>query len=549
MIPYLKDKFRTALNKSGLEPEDIIFERPNDDKFGDLSTNIAMVLAKQAKKNPKVLAKELTDNLGEDDIIDKCEIAGPGFINIMFKKDVLYFNMNKILMDGSEYGKLDSCKGQKANIEWVSANPTGPLHAGHGRHIALGKAISHLLEWAGLELTREYYFNNAGKQMDNLAASVYARYRQINQPAFPMPEDGYAGDYIKEIAQDLYTRNGDTLKENDPEFKRAGEEWGFSSIKNTLARMSINHNIFFNEDSLYKEGKIKNILEEFEKKGLSYKKDGAVWLSLKDRELHIPGTNTKAKFNDDKVIVKSTGEPTYRLPDIAYHIEKLNRGYDMVIDIFGADHLDTYKEVLAGLSMLGHDISKIKVILHQMVTFVQNGKPVKMSKRSDNVYYLDELLDDVGVDVAQFFFVMRSANTHLDFDVDLAREQSEKNPVFYLQYAHARICGILRNAEEAVQGSIYQHELLNNPEEVYLLRKLLFFPYMVESAYNSLEPHKIIIYLNELAEAFHKFYHNHRVINTEEPEQSVARLTLCRAVKQVLANGFSIIGISAPERM
>ncbi len=257
-------------------------------------------------------------------------------------------------------------------------------------------------------------------------------------------------------------------------------------------------------------------------------------------------------FNKDKVIVKATGEPTYRLPDMAYHIDKLGRGYDSVVDIFGADHGDTYKEVLAGIKALGYDTSKIKVIIHQMVTFVQDGKPAKMSKRSDNVYYLDDLLDDVGPDVAQFFFVMRSANTHLDFDVKLAKEQSEKNPVFYLQYAHARICGILRNAEtnfpDMNTGS-FNPELFAESEEISLLRRLSFFPYTVESAYATLEPHKIITYLNELAESFHVFYHNHRVINPDNKELSAARLSLCRAVRATLANGFSIIGISAPQRM
>ncbi len=334
-------------------------------------------------------------------------------------------------------------------------------------------------------------------------------------------------------------------------FKTAGENWCFKSIRHTLARLGIVHDVYFSEQSLYKDEKIKEILAKFAKKNFSYEKDGAVWLKLSE----LKDEKGKQLFENDKVIVKSTGEPTYRLPDMAYHIDKLNRGYDICVDIFGSDHSDTYKEVLAGVGALGYDTSKIKVIIHQMVTFVQEGKPVKMSKRSDNVYYLDDLLDDVGEDVAQFFFVMRSANTHLDFDIELAKEQSDKNPVFYLQYAHARICGILRNAEGVLKdlskvklGDI-DFSLMKENEEFDVIKTLTYFPEIVESSALTYEPHKIITYLNELAEHFHKFYHNHRVLNVDAKELSYARLKLCEAVKTVLKNGFSIIGINAPERM
>ncbi len=308
---------------------------------------------------------------------------------------------------------------------------------------------------------------------------------------------------------------------------------------------------YFNESNLYKDGKINEILTKFYNLNLSYQKDGAWWLGLSE----FRDEKGKKLFENDKVIVKSTGEPTYRLPDMTYHIDKLERGYDSIVDIFGSDHSDTYKEVLAGVGALGYDTSKIKVIIHQMVTFVHDGKPVKMSKRSDNVYYLDDLLDDVGEDVAQFFFVMRSANTHLDFDIKLATEQSDKNPVFYLQYAHARICGILRNAAgelpeyAKVKANELDFSLLKEPEEIDLIKTLTYFPEVVESSALSYEPHKIITYLNETAEKYHKFYHNHRVLNSGSMELSYARLKLCEAVKTVLKNGFSIIGISAPERM
>jgi len=336
------------------------------------------------------------------------------------------------------------------------------------------------------------------------------------------------------------------IDSDDKVFREAGENWCFKSIKQTLERLGIAHDIFYNESSLYESGKIKETLEEFKKRGLSYEKDGAVW--LKTSELL-----KNKKDAADKVIVKATGEPTYRLPDMAYHIDKVQRGYDLIIDIFGADHGDTYKEVLAGMEGLGYDTSKIKVIIHQMVTFVQDGKPVKMSKRSDNVYYLDDLIDDVGADVVQFFFVMRSVNTHLDFDIALAKEESDKNPVFYLQYAHARISSILRNAKDVFpeygENSMPDINLLKIPEELSLMKVLTVFPETVASAAVTYEPHKVITYLNEVAENYHRFYHNNRVIDAEAKELSYARLKLCEAAKAVLKNGFDIIGISSPEKM
>lgn len=561
MKDYLRKKLSSVLNRLGYTEQDIHFERPKDPKFGDLSTNIAMIISRKEKSNPflkaEKIVKELKENI-DDKHLREIRIEKPGFINFYISPNYFSNDANDILQKGDTYGKeIQSpeklSKPQKtANVEWVSANPTGPLHAGHGRHIALGKAIANLLEWNGYKVTREYYYNNAGKQMENLAKSAYARYRQLFDSSFQLPEDSYAGEYIIEIANQIKQEYGNKLinPENDLYlFKEAGENWCFKSIKHTLDRLGINHDVFYNEDTLYKEGKIKEILQEFKSKDLSYEKGGAVWLKtsvlIKDK-----------KNPEDKVIVKSTGEPTYRLPDMAYHIDKIKRGYDLVVDIFGADHADTYKEVLAGVNGLGYDTSNIKVILHQMVTFVKEGKPVKMSKRSDNVYYLDDLLDDVGVDVSQFFFVMRSANSHLDFDVALAKEQSEKNPVFYLQYAHARICGILRNAKEVFPDyklgyldEIQDFGKLIEPEEISLRKVLSLFPEIVSSAAETFEPHKVINYLNEAAENYHKFYHNHRVINPEDKELSYLRLKLCEATKVVLRNGFEIIGISAPERM
>lgn len=545
---YVTDKLRSALSSLGVHETAIILERPKDNTHGDISTNAAMMYGKKLGKNPKEFAENIIALLNiPDEYITKARVAGPGFINLFIADKYYLSKIQEITELKGNYGRMNDNAGKKANLEWVSANPTGELHTGHGRQTALGKAIANLLEWTGYKVTREYYYNNAGKQRDNLAKSVYARYRQIFEPEFPFPEDGYSGDYVKEIAAILEKEHGDALIDADDKiFREAGENWCFKSIRQTLYNFGITHDVFFNESSLYESGKITEALEEFKKRGLSYEKEGAVWLKISE-------LLKNKKDAADKVIVKSTGEPTYRLPDMVYHIDKIQRGFDMMVDIFGADHGDTYKEVLAGIEGLGYDTSKIKVIIHQMVTFVQDGKPVKMSKRADNVYTLDDLIEDIGVDVTQFFFVMRSANTHLDFDLALAKEQSDKNPVFYLQYAHARICSILRNALEVFPeyksaGEI-NYSLLSSSEAIGLMKILSIFPETVAAAAANLEPHKVITYLNEVAENYHRFYHNNRVIDAEAKELSYTRLKLCEAARIVLKNGFDIIGISAPEKM
>jgi arginyl-tRNA synthetase len=558
IIDYLNNILVGYIREHNLGEVNFVIEKPKDQDFGDISTNMALVISKRLNKKPREIAEEISVRVEQAPNYSRffrgSTIAGPGFVNWLVSDNYYREKLKHILSSGNSCGKSSLHEGKTANIEWVSANPTGPLHAGHGRHIALGKAVASLLEWSGYNVTREYYYNDAGKQMDNLAKSVYARYRRFFEPDYALPEDAYIGDYITEIAELIKKEYGDKLvnSENDLDiFKTAGENWCFKSIRHTLNRIGITHDVFFSEQSLYKDGKVKKILVDFKNRKLSYEKDGAIWLRLSE----LKDENGKQIFENDKVIVKSTGEPTYRLPDMAYHIDKLNRGYDWVVDIFGSDHSDTYKEVLAGVGALGYDTSKIKVIIHQMVTFVHDGKPVKMSKRSDNVYYLDDLLDDVGEDVAQFFFVMRSANTHLDFDIKLAKEQSEKNPVFYLQYAHARICGILRNADaelpdyKKIKAEEMDFSVLKEPEEIDVIKTLTYFPEIVESAASSYEPHKIITYLNEIAENYHRFYHNHRVLNAGSTELAYARLKLCEAVKTVLKNGFTIIGINAPERM
>ena len=548
MKKHLNKILTDTFEKLNYPLKDFQFDNTKDPKFGDFSTNAAMLLAKDLKLQPRKIAEEIIANLEYDnELISKVEIAGPGFINFFVNENYYKQNLLNIISEKDDYGRSDINKNKTADLEWVSANPTGPLHLGHGRGLCLGKSIANLLEWTGYKVTREYYYNDAGNQMNNLAKSVHARYMQLIDPDFPFPEDGYVGDYVKNIAGVIYEERKDSLKDSDDMdlFKKAGENYNFKHIRNTLDLLGVHHDVFFNETSLYENRSIEKILKEFKDKDLSYEKDGAVWLKM--------GSGIDPE--KDKVIVKATGEPTYRLPDIAYHIDKINRGFDLIIDILGSDHGDTHKEVLYGVKLLGFDQEKIKVIIHQMVTFKIGDETVKMSKRTDNALYLDDLVKDIGAYATQFFLIMRGINTHLDFDIKLAREQSEKNPMYYLQYAHARICGILRNADDNIpeykttDSNDLDLSLISTPEEIDLLKTLSRFPEEVLTSAASFEPHKIITYLNEAAESFHRFYHNNRVVDTENIKLSVIRLNICLAVKQVLKNGFNIIGINAPERM
>jgi arginyl-tRNA synthetase len=549
MKDYLLQAVRESLRSLRYPDENVTFDKPKIAAHGDLTTNIAMMLAKSVGKNPREIAQTIVQALHLDPLrISAVEIAGPGFINFRFASVSVVEKSKKILQEGKDFGKSNAGKKIKTNVEWVSANPTGPLHSGHGRQVILGAAISNLLEWAGFDVTREYYFNNAGNQMRKLGESIYARYRQLLGEDYPFPEEGYQGDYIREIAKEIFEEKGDSLRETDPErsyFRKRGEEWCFASIRKTLGRLGVHHDVFYNEDSLYTSGKINEVIEEFRKRGLAYELDGAIWLRA-----------TALGLDKDRVIVKSTGEPTYRLPDIAYHREKFRRGFELVVDIFGADHIATIPDVLAGVKALGFNIENVKVIIHQMVSFVSGNEVVKMSKRNAKVYTLDELIDEVGSDAVHYFFVMRSANTHLEFDVELAKEQSEKNPVYYLQYAHARIASILRFAQE--QGidvsdtslllSTFKSDVVKENEEIDLLKLLSDFPEVVQSCAVSYEPHRLTTYLREVAEAFHRFYHEHRVVS-DKKELMLARLALCMMTKTVIANGCTILGVNAPDKM
>jgi arginyl-tRNA synthetase len=550
MQTYLAEKIQNVLQS--LSYQDIAklsFEKPKQEAHGDVTTNIAMLLAKAVKKNPRAVAQEIVGQLQVDPAyVSKVEIAGPGFINFYFTNEFFTNQLVTILAAPDLFGRTNLGGGKKTQVEYVSANPTGPLSVGHGRQAALGDTLANLLVWSGHDVTREYYYNNAGRQMRMLAESTYARYRQLFDEAFPFPEGGYQGDYIRNIAEELKTEKGDALVSVPGEdalsvCKEFAEQRLFEAIKKVLARIGVVHDVFFNEDSLYHSGKIQEIIEEFRKQGLAYDQDGAVWMKT-----------TALGLDQDRVIVKSTGEPTYRLPDMAYHREKFRRGFELIVDVFGADHIATIPDVLAGVKALGYDPEKVKVVIHQFVTLMLNGEQVKMSKRLANFVTLDELIDDVGPDAVRYFFLMRANSSHLEFDLGLAKEQSEKNPVYYLQYAHARIASILRFAEEqrlfdpAHPDTSIQFKLLEGASEIALTKLLLEFPQVIDSCALNLEPLHLTTYLHDVATEFHKFYHEHRVV-IPEVELAKARLALCLAAKTVLANGCKVLGINTPDRM
>ena len=520
---------------------ELLFDTPKIEAHGDLSSNAAMILSKKIKKNPREIASEILLNLDIDDnIISKTEIAGPGFINFYFNQSFIAEISKKIIELGDQFGKSKKYAGKRANVEFVSANPTGPLTVGHGRGAVTGDTIAKLLEWIGYEVDREYYFNDAGRQMRVLGDSVRIRYLNLLGSNIEFPEDYYQGEYIVDIAKRIRNEFGDRLINESAEgkFKEFAEVEIFNEIKKSLDRLGIHHKIFFNEKSLYEEGKIDNLLNDFSNSGLTYEKDGATWLKLSE----LTG-------GEDKVIVKSTGEPTYRLPDIAYHTIKYNRGYDLLVDLFGSDHNATYPDVLAGIKALGYDLGRVKVLIHQFVTILKDGEVVKMSTRKANYITLDELIDEVGSDVVRYFFNMRSISSHMNFDIDLAKKQSDENPVFYLQYAHARICSIIRTVEsENLKLSIEHLNLLNEEEEQALLKKLHKFEEEVLFSAENYEPQKICAYLEDLAASFHKFYTFRRILGSEK-NIAEARLALAVATRIVIKNGLSILGVSAPQRM
>ena len=560
MRDYLAAQINAALEKMGGTPADfeVEFQLPNNPEHGDLATNAALKLARHFKKSPRAIAEELASSIEADPAqIAAIEVAGPGFLNFRFAPAYLARALQGMLAAGAAYGRVEPT-GKTAIVEFVSANPTGPLTVGHGRNAVLGDTLANLLEATGYSVTREYYFNDAGRQMRVLGESVAARYRALADPQHgtreieaaggeklvvpeSFPEDGYQGDYIVEIAQSLHDAQGDALlaESGVDTFREAAQDRIFQEIADTLERLHIRMDSYFNERSVYESGAVWEIVESLKKKDLAYEKDGAVWFRT-----------TAFGKEQDTVLVKSSGEPTYRLPDIAYHVDKLSRRFDRIVDVFGADHIATFPDVLSGVQALGHSTDAIEVVIYQFVTLVRGGEPVKMSTRKATYVTLDDLMDEVGEDVTRFFFLMRSPNTHLEFDLDLAKEAGEKNPVFYLQYAHARIASIIRKAEEVGLrlDPDAQLELLTHDTEEALIKELMRYPAELARTAESFEPHRLATYLREVAVAFTQFYGACRIIGEGEQLAS-ARMQLARAAQHVIAGGLGILGVSAPERM
>ena len=536
----LQKKLIEATEKAGLIPHSVIITSSKDEKHGDLSSSLPLSMAKAAQKPPMEIAALIIDQFEKDEnLILDIFPSTPGFINFKINPS-FYQSLIPIIIDaGDSYGRSETGKGKTANVEFVSANPTGPLTIGHGRNAVLGDTISNILENHGYEVTREYYFNDAGRQMRILGQSVEARYYEILKQDVEFPKDGYQGNYIKDIAHSIMHENGEDLKSADPIFKEKAEKVIFADIEKSLRNLGIHFDQFTNEKTFYNNGEIDRFLEELKAKNLIYEKDGATWFRATD-----------LGKEQDRVYIKSTGEPTYRVPDTAYHRDKINRGFDLIIDIFGADHADTYPDVLLALNALGLKTDHIRVLLYQFVTLLRNGEKVKMSTRKANYVTIDELVDEVGVDVVRYFFIMRGMNSHLNFDIDAAADSSDNNPVFYLQYAHARICNIIKRGEGLGMKSStgYDITLLTHSSEIELLKSIGEFPEIMALALKILEPQDIVNYLQDLAARFHRFYVDCRVI-TDDENLSEARLALIKATKIVLSNGLKTLGITAPERM
>jgi len=516
-------------------------EVPKREGQGDFSTNFALVAAGLDKRKPRDLAGPMAELLDGQPMVERVEIAGPGFINLFLDQAIWATVLAPIHEEDERFGRSGVGHGRKVLVEFVSANPTGPLSVGHGRNAVLGDAIARVLEASGYTVQREYYFNDAGRQMRILGESTKARYLEMLGLPNTFPEDGYQGDYIYDIARSMRDEAGDGFKEAEVSvFKDRAQQAIFADIDATLKRIGIGFDTYFNEHTLYEDGRIYEVVDALRARNLVYEQEGATWFKT-----------TEMGQEQDRVIIKSSGEPTYRLPDIAYHLDKFKRGYDWMVNVFGSDHIATVPDVLAGVRALGYDDSRITVILYQFVTLLRDGKQVKMSTRKATFVTVDELVDEVGPDALRFFFLMRKPDSAIEFDLDLAKKQSQENPVYYVQYAHARLCSIEKLAMEqgmAVNSAEQALHRLIEPEEHALLKTLADYPAMVAGAAADLAPHRVIFYLMELAAQFHGFYNKHKVL-TADRELSGARLALCGGLKRVLRNGLHLAGLTAPESM
>lgn len=559
---HLQDILATALSgvleesgKKISEKIDVTVEVPKDSGHGDVSTNLALRYAKIAGVNPRQLAEVLCGRLSckADEEFEKIEIAGPGFINITLSNSALHVMLLDVLEKGTEFCRTNLGKGKKILIEFVSANPTGPLTVAHGRQAAIGDALARILKKAGFEVSTEFYLNDRGKQISILGESLYSRYMEICGKKYPFPEDGYRGGYVNTLARDLFDKEGDKYSRFDKE--EAFEYMSLYSkdrimqwIKEDLKNFNVEFDTYFSEKEFTGGGQVEESIKALKDKACLFEKDGAVWFK-------------STEFGDDKdrVVVKSNGEWTYIAPDIAYHKDKLAREYDLLIDIFGPDHHGYIPRIKAAIEALGYDPEILKVIIIQLATLYKGGKKLSMSTRQGEFISLRDVVDEVGKDAARYFFVMRSNASHLDFDLELAKKQSPDNPVYYIQYTHARICSIFKKYEERFKHGYVQvdnTEGLNplvNYEEKEIMKKLALFPEAVDACAVLFEPHRMTVYLSELAALFHSYYHKDakkfRIVGDREDETTLARMALVSAIRMVISSGLNLLGISAPEKM
>lgn len=528
---------------------DFVIEVPQDESHGNFATNIAMLSAKQAKMPPRKIAEHITQRLELPSIIEKVEIAGPGFINFFLKPTFLNESIFDILELKEDFGKQDIGKGKKVQIEFVSANPTGPMHMGNARGAAIGDALAQVLKMAGYDVTKEFYVNDAGNQIENFGLSLEARYLQHFGKDAKIPEGGYHGQDVKEHMEKLIEKEKDRFLNMDSRQRRDyfieyALEKNLERMKKDLAKFGVYFDIWFSERSLHNSGKVKETIKLLTDRGYTYEKDGALWFAA-----------TKFGVPKDEVLVRKNHIPTYFASDIAYHKDKFDRGFDHVINIWGADHHGHVPRMKASLEAIGYDPDKLTIIIMQLVRLYRDGEVARMSKRTGKAVTLSDIVDEIGKDAARFFFNMRGADTHLEFDLDLAVKQSDENPVYYVQYAHARICSILRQAQEKgitlPEASVEEKKLcqmLKEKSEIDLIKKLADFPEEIKIAAENLAPYRITVYVMELAATFHSFYNSCKVLS-EDTQLTKARLLLVMATRQIIQNALNILGVKAPEKM
>jgi len=545
---YIRQLIQVTLEELGVPLTDtklLNLEKPKQEAYGDVASAIAMNLAKEVKQAPRKLAEQLVGQMQPDPgYVEKIDIAGPGFINFYLSKGCLQRYLLEMVQEGAQFGRSDWGQGRKVQLEFVSANPTGPLNIVSARAATVGDVLANCFQMAGFDSHREFYVNDAGRQIRLLGQSLASRYLSELGMDQPIPEDGYHGLYLLDLAQEIIRQEGDryaalTASEREEQFSRLALEHMLNRQKSSLEKYGLRYDVWFRESALREQQAHEAVLEKLRQADLSYEQEGALWFR-------------SSQFGDekDRVLVTAAGEPTYFLIDIAYHQNKFDRGFDQVIDFWGPDHHGYIERMRAALTALGHPPPSFQVGIIQQVNLLRDGQPVKMSKRAGEIIEMDELIEEVGVDAARFFFVDRRISQPLDFDIDLAKKQTDENPVLYVQYAHARISNVLRYAQE--QGVVVPDQpeahRLENEFELGLIKKLIDYPDVITRVVQFLEPHRIPDYLQELAAVFHRFYHESRIV-TEDRELSSARLLLCRATLQVLANGLRILGISAPQNM